>query len=152
MNRIRFSAVLALAATTSVLAACSDTSSPTQIDAPSFSKSGTAPSGGDRVRVDTSKSTSTDNSTSTGSTSKVPVGPTYTARIDSIGKIPTAMYYGTPSEWTIGGYIFHADYNTHLKATAGPLVVGACVSVDFMEYDGLYHASELKTVDQSKCD
>ena len=62
------------------------------------------------------------------------------------------MYYGTPSTWTIGGYVFEANYLTHLKTPEGPLVVGACVSVTFSNtVTGAYMASEIKTELQSKC-
>ncbi|AHG92965.1 hypothetical protein J421_5430 (plasmid) [Gemmatirosa kalamazoonensis] len=114
------------------------------LGAPSLSKSGTAASGG------SGGGGGGDNSTST--TSGPPVAPSYTARIDSIGVVPTAMYYGTPSEWTIGGYRFEANSLTHLKAPEGPLVVGACVSVTFsVTYTGAYLASEIKTEQQSRC-
>jgi hypothetical protein len=133
-------------------AACSN-DSPTGIstDAPLFSKSGTAPSGGGGGGGGGSSSSS-DSSTNSPTQAGPPVAPSYTARIDSIGVVPTAYYYGTPSEWTIGGYIFEANTLTHLKPTAGPLVVGACVSVDFyVTVTGAYMATEMKTVAQSKC-
>jgi hypothetical protein len=97
-------------------------------------------------------STSPDSSTSSTGSSGIPVAPSFTARIDSIGVVPTAMYYGTPSQWTIGGYVFEANYLTHLKATNGPLVVGACVSVTFSTtYTGAYLASEIKSELPSRC-
>lgn len=115
--------------------------------APSFAKSGTAPSGGSSGgAIDTSTSTSSS------SPSGPPVAPSFDARIDSIGAVPTAMYYGTPSVWKIGGYIFESNYLTHLKPATGPLVVGACVAVTFSQsYTGAYVASEIKTQDVSKC-
>lgn len=150
MNRTRFTQV-ALSAAAVLAAACADVSSPNVLapTSASFAKSGTAASGGGGGGG--GGTVSTDPTTNSPATSGPPVAPSYTAHIDSIGVVPTAVYYGTPSQWTVGGYTFQANYLTHLKATAGPLVVGACVAVTFSETDGIYNASELKTVDQSKC-
>ena len=113
-----------------------------------LSKSGTAPSGGSGG----GGSTAPDSSTGSTSSAGIPVAPSFTARIDSIGVVPTAMYYGTPSQWTIGGYIFEANSLTHLKAANGPLVVGACVSVTFSTtWTGAYLASEIKSETPSRC-
>jgi hypothetical protein len=152
MKSARFT-YLALGAAAVLAAACSDVSNPLSApDTPSFAKSGTAPSGGGGGGGGGGGKVSTDSSTnSPASPSGIPIAPSYTARIDSIGVVPTAMYYGTPSTWTIGGYVFQASYLTHLKPLNGPLVVGACVSVTFTEYDGVYNTSEIKTEQQSKC-
>lgn len=154
MTRSRLTALFALAAAGTLAAACSDVAGPAvRPTAPSLAKSGTAPSGGGTGggkngggRVDSStKSTPS-------APNGPPVAPSYTARIDSIGVVPTAMYYGTPSVWKIGGYIFESGYLTHLKPLAGPLVVGACVSVTFSTtVTGAYFASEIKTELASKC-
>jgi hypothetical protein len=128
------------------LAACADTASTAPDLGASFAKSGTATGGGG--------STGGGSSTPTPSTSPAggpPVAPSFTARIDSIGIVPTGVYYGTPSQWTVGGYSFEGNYFTHLKAINGPLVVGACVSVTFSESGGLYIASEIKSVAATKC-
>ena len=118
MKTTRFSQ-LALGAAAVLAAACSDLSNPLMTPSTaSFSKSGTAPSGGSSKTDTTTKPTSS-------SPSGIPVAPSYTARIDSIGVIPTAVYYGTPSTWTIGGYTFQGSYVTHLKTLNGPLEVGA---------------------------
>jgi len=144
MKTTRFTQ-LALGAAAVLAAACSDLSNPlVGPTAASFSKSGTAPSGGSSKTDTTTKSPSP-------SPSGIPVAPSYTARLDSIGVIPTAVYYGTPSTWTIGGYTFQGSYVTHLKTLNGPLVVGACVSVTFTEFDGVYNASEIKSEQASKC-
>ena len=141
------SRIASLAAAVAVLgaAACSNdgpTAAPAP-SAPSLAKSGTAPSGGGGGGGGGSSS---------GTQSGPPVAPSYTAKIDSIGEVPTLMYYGTPSVWKIGGYIFESNYLTHLKALAGPLVVGACVSVTFSNsITGAYIASEIKTESPSKC-
>ncbi|MEO8620945.1 MAG: hypothetical protein ABI625_07760 [bacterium] len=139
MSRTRSLSLIALAAVTA-LAACSDSSatSPVSPSSPTLAKSGTTSGGGG-------------GGGSTGAPS-IPVVPSFTARIDSIGIVPTGVYYGTPSEWTVGGYIFEGNYFTHLKALAGPLVVGACVSVTFSEPEpGHRVASEIKSEQSSKC-
>ena len=139
------------------VAACSNDgpSAPTP-GAPLLSKSGTAPSGGGGGGGGGGKNGggSVDSSTSPSKSAPngPPVAPSYSARIDSIGEVPTAMYYGTPAVWKIGGYIFESGYLTHLKPLAGPLVVGACVSVTFSTtITGAYFASEIKTELASKC-
>ncbi len=137
-TRVLFSAI----AMTSILAACSDVAATgPDVSAPSFAKSGTAVGG----------SSATGSTTTTTSTSSSPMAPSYSARITSIGLVPTGLYYGTPSQWTVGGFVFEGNYFTHLKPVAGPLVVGACVAVTFSEANGIRYASELKTVDASKC-
>ena len=150
------SRIASLATALAVLgaAACSNdgpTAAPTP-SAPSFSKSGTAPSGGSGGGGGGGGGGSVDTSTNSSPTGGPPVAPSYTAKIDSIGEVPTLMYYGTPSVWKIGGYIFESNYLTHLKALEGPLVVGACVSVTFSNsVTGAYLASEIKTELASKC-
>lgn len=148
MRSLRPVALFAFVLSIGTSTACSDqTGTAPDLAGPSFAKSGTAPSGGG------SKSgggKSTGGSTG-GTVSGPPVAPSYTAHIDAIGIVPTSVYYGTPSEWTIGGYKFEGNYFTHLKALAGPLKVGACVSVTFYEGASGYVASEIKTVAESKC-
>jgi hypothetical protein len=120
--------------------------------APLLAKSGTAPSGGSGGGKNGGGTVDSSTSPSKSAPNGPPVAPSYTARIDSIGEVPTAMYYGTPSVWKIGGYIFESGYLTHLKPLAGPLVVGACVSVTFStSTTGAYLASEIKTEAASKC-
>ncbi len=144
--RSLFGAVAAAA----FLAACADTSSTApDLGGASFAKSGTAPSGGGGSAG--GGSTGGGNSTPSAPAGSPPVAPSYTARIDSIGKVPTGVYYGTPSQWTVGGYNFEGNYFTHLKALNGPLVAGACVSVTFYESGSQYIASEIKSVAASKC-
>ena len=127
-------------------AACSS-EGPTSVpspSAPSFAKSGTASSGGGGGGGGGGSTSPAPNSP--------PVAPSYTARIDSIGEVPALLYYGTPSVWKIGGYIFESNSLTHLKPINGSLVVGACVSVTFSNsVTGAYVASEIKTELQSMC-
>jgi hypothetical protein len=118
-------------------------------NAPRLAKSGTAASGGSGGG---GGGGGIDAPTNSPGQSGPPVAPSFTARIDSIGVVPTALYYGSPSEWTIGGYLFEANSLTHLRTTNGPLVVGACVSVTFSQtYTGAYLASEIRSEAPSKC-
>jgi hypothetical protein len=148
---VRCSAALALAA---VAACSSERLTSAAPHGPSLAKSGTVASGGGSSGGNTGGggSTTPSSPSSPSSPSGPPVAPSYTARIDSISNVPTALYYGQPSSWIVGGYLFQANSATHLKAAAGPLVVGACATVSFYD-DGLggYIMTELKTVDPSKC-
>ncbi len=158
MRHLRPVALVAFVLSLGTTTACSDeTGTAPDLAGPSFAKSGTAPSGGGSTGGGStgggSKSTtggSTGGSTG-GTVSGPPVVPSYTAHIDAIGVVPTSQYYGTPSEWTIGGYKFEGNFFTHLKAVNGPLKVGACVSVTFYEGANGYVASEIKSVAESKC-
>jgi hypothetical protein len=146
--------LLGAIAAAAFLAACAETSTAPDLGGASFAKSGTAPSGGSGGGSGGGSKGGGSTGGGGGSTTPTggpPVAPSYTARINSIGKVPTGVYYGTPSQWTIGGYIFEGNYFTHLKPINGALVVGACVSVTFYESGTQYIASEIKTQVASKC-
>lgn len=141
--------VLFAAASFAVLGACADSATAPDVGAPAFAKSGSAPSGGGGGKSAGGGKTG---GGSTGTVSGPPVAPSFSGIINAIGVVPTTVYYGTPSEWTIGGYVFEGNFFTHLKMPNGPLVVGACVSVTFSD-DGAGHyiASEIKSQLASKC-
>lgn len=149
MIRLRMFAGAMIAA--SMLAACSQDApmSPAPASA-AFAKSGTSTSGGGGTSGGTVKDTTTKSPTPT-TTGGAPVAPSYTARVDVVGKVPAGLYYGTPSDFTVGGYVFKAQFTTSYKIVNGPIVVGACVTVNFYDLDGVYMMQEMKTVDQSKC-
>lgn len=147
--------VLFAAASLAVLGACADSATAPDVSAPAFAKSGSAPSGGGGGGGKSGGGKTGGGSTGGGSTGTVsgpPVAPSFSGIINAIGVVPTTVYYGTPSEWTIGGYVFEGNFFTHLKMPNGPLVVGACVSVTFSD-DGAGHyiASEIKSQLASKC-
>ncbi len=145
---IRARVLFAAIASSALLTACSsDDQSPTAPQsAAAFAKSGTAPSGGG------SGGGSTGGSSTGGATVGPPVAPSYTARITKIGKVPAGFYYGTPSEWEVGGYAFKSVFVSNFKPVNGPIVVGACVSVTFYDADPDRILTELKTQVSSKCD
>lgn len=152
MRTLRPAATVALLISAAIASACAnDSSTAPDLAGPSFAKSGTAPSGGGSTSGGGKTGGGSSTGGSTGTVSGPPVAPSYTAHIDAIGIVPTTVYYGTPSEWTIGGYKFEGNYFTHLKPINGTLVVGRCVSVTFYDGPNGYVASEIKSVDESKC-
>ena len=141
---IRTRVLFAAIASSALLAACSsDDQSPTAPQsAAAFAKSGTVSSGG-----------GTGGSSSTGgSTVGPPVAPSYTARITKIGEVPAGFYYGTPSDWEVGGYAFKSVFVSNFKPVNGPIVVGACVTITFYDAAPDRILTELKTQVSSKCD
>ena len=80
------------------------------------------------------------------------VGPSFTARVDSISNVPLTTYYAAPSTWGVGGYVFESTWMTRLKSTAAPFAVGACLTVTFSTSStGAYVASDIRTEVPSKC-
>lgn len=128
-----------------VVAACS-TESPSPLSPDVFlAKSGTSTGGGG------GGGGGTDTSTTTSPTSGPPVAPSYIAKITKMGVVPGGFYYGSPTDWEIGGYHFAAGYVTNYKAVNGPIALGACVSVTFYDIPGDRFMTELKTLSSSKC-
>jgi hypothetical protein len=156
----RIASLAAAVAFVGVTACSNDGPSAPTPGAALFAKSGTAPSGGSGGGGGGGGGGGKSGGGSGGAgvdnpgtaPSGPPVAPSYTARIDSIGTVPTTYYYGSPSVWKIGGYIFEANTLTHLKPLNGPFVVGACVSVTFSNsITGAYLASEMTTEPTTAC-
>lgn len=151
-SNVRLRLLLATAVTAGLVAACSDNSNVTAPSDAVFAKSGTAPSGGGGGGGGGGGKKSTDTTkNSTPSVGGVPVAPDYNGRITKIGVVPPGFYYGTPSDWEVGGYAFKSAFVTSYKPVYGPIVVGACVSVTFYEAAPERIMTEMKVQDPSKC-
>lgn len=150
---VRNQVVIALLTAASLLTACSQDSSVTQPTLTAAFQGGSATGGGGGGGGGAGGGSvgGGGNSTPTPVTAGPPVAPTYVARINAIGVVPAGLYYGTPSDWTVGGYVFKSAYLSSFKPVNGPIVVGACVSVTFVESEGVYWMSELKTLQSGKC-
>ena len=131
-----------------VVAACSNDSPAPLAPDVLLAKSGSAPSGGGGGGGGGGGST---DSTGTTNPSLPPVAPSYTAKITKMGVVPSGFYYGSPTDWEVGGYHFAAGYATNYKPVNGPIVLGACVSVTFYDIPGDRFMTEMKTLAPSKC-
>lgn len=147
---VRFRLITGLIACSAALAACSnDVQGPLAPTNALLAKSGTAPSGGGSSKGGGGKSSTDSSSTNP---SGPPVAPSYTAKITKMGVVPGGFYYGSPTDWEVGGYHFDAGYVTEYKPVNGPIVLGACVSVTFYDQaDGDRYMTEMKTLAASKC-
>lgn len=146
---MRFRLTIGALASCIALAACSnDARSPLAPADVLLAKSGTAPSGGSGGGGGGGGG---GGSTTPSTPNGPPVAPSYTAKITKMGVVPGGFYYGSPTDWEVGGYHFAAGYVTNYKPVNGPIVLGACVSVTFYDITDDRFMTELKTQDPSKC-
>ncbi|MEZ4662463.1 MAG: DUF5666 domain-containing protein [Caldilineaceae bacterium] len=70
---------------------------------------------------------------------------------DVKGIVETMPSPGLVGIWKIGGVEYNATAATHFEQNDGPLVVGACVQVEYLSSTTPRTAVEIKTEDQEEC-
>jgi hypothetical protein len=119
------------------LAACTDNSS-------------TGPTASPSMKVVAAAGANSGGANSSGGS--VSTQPSFVGHVDSSGVIPSGFYYGGPSNWWVGGRVFQSVLLTRFKPLAGPIVVGACVTVSYNTgTDGIDYFTDMKSELEAVC-